>query len=240
MIDNEPPVLDITSTQQNHPANEENGTPPQAEQAAVASPRYIVVDTEGTGLFDYKQPADAPGQPRLAEIVMIFIDADLQVEREYHAYIKPDGWEMTPGATAVNGLTTEFLLANGVPIAEALAVYNEAIAEGRVMVAHNQQHDGKQVRAELRRAEMPDQFESAPGICTMRLLTAVCKIPPNGGRGSYKWPKLSEACVFFGLTEMGDHSAINDAKACLALLRKIRDLGLMPEGRVHYAKNRPE
>lgn len=75
--------------------------------------KYAILDTEGNGLFRYKDeagrsvPADADGQPRLAEIVLIFADADLKIEREYQAYIKPVGWEMTPGATAVNGLTTE-------------------------------------------------------------------------------------------------------------------------------------
>lgn len=202
-------------------------------------PGYIVVDTEGTGLFDYKKPADADGQPRLASLSMIFANEAMEIEREYHVYIKPDGWEMTPGATAINGLTTEYLTGVGVPVREALDAYNEAVTEGRVMVAHNAQHDAKQLRAELRRAGMPDQFEAAPNICTMRGLTDVCKIPPNSGRGGYKFPKLSEASVFFGFENLGDHSARNDAHACLMLLRKMRELGVMPVAKVHYAKNRP-
>lgn len=202
-------------------------------------PKYAIIDTEGTGLFDYKQPADAEGQPRLAEFMMILTDENMEVEREYHAYVRPDGWEMTPGATAVNGLTTEFLNENGLPIVEILNEYNSAITNGYIMVAHNAQHDAKQIRAELRRAGMADRFEDAPNICTMRGLTDICKIPPNGGRGSYKWPKLSEACVFFGMENMGDHSAPNDARACFALLRKMRDLGILPEGKVHFAKNPP-
>lgn len=208
--------------------------------------KYAVIDTEGSGLFRYKDeagrpvPADADGQPRLAELVMIFADADLKIEREYQTYIKPEGWEMAAGATAVNGLTTEFLLANGVPVVEALTVYSEAILDGRVIVAHNAQHDAKQLRAELRRAGMPDLFEQTPNICTMRGLTEVCKIPPNGGRGGYKWPKLSEACVQFGFPILGDHSALNDAKACLQLLGKMIELGACPEPQVHLAKNPPE
>ena len=81
--------------------------------APAPHPGYIVVDTEGTGLFNYKEPADADGQPRLAEIVMIFADENMVVEKEYHAYIRPDGWEMSEGASKVNGLTTEFLNENG-------------------------------------------------------------------------------------------------------------------------------
>ena len=202
-------------------------------------PKYMIVDTEGTGLFRYDQPADAKGQPRLAELMMIFTDEDMNVEREYHAYIRPDGWEMSPGATAINKLTNDFLNEHGIPVAEALNEYNSAITNGYVMVAHNAQHDAKQIRAELRRAGLADRFEDAPNLCTMRGLTDTCKIPPNGDRGGYKWPKLSEACVFFGMENMGDHSAENDARACLALLRKMRDLGVLPEAKVHLAKTPP-
>jgi len=202
--------------------------------------KYIVCDTEGSGLFDYKRPADAEGQPRLAELVLIFVDEDMNIEREYQAYIKPDGWIMPDDTAKIHGLTQDILMEKGIPVVEAIAVYNEAVAEGRVMVAHNSQHDAKQIRAELRRAGMPDQFESAPNICTMRALTDVCKIPPNGGRGGYKWPKLSEAAVFFHFDEFGDHSAMNDARVCLKLLRKLKELDALPEAKVHLAKNPPK
>ncbi len=201
-------------------------------------PGYIVTDTEGTGLFDYKQPADADGQPRMASLTMIFVDADLNVEKEYSVYIRPDGWEMTEGATKVNGLTTEFLNEHGVPVTEALNEYSSAIDNGRIMACHNSQHDAKQIRAELRRAGMDDRFERAPNICTMRALTDICKIPPRGNRGGYKWPSLSECCVFFHMEEFGDHTAKADAYACLALLRKLKEMGAMPEPMVHYAKGR--
>lgn len=201
--------------------------------------KYAVIDTEGSGLFDFKRPADAEGQPRLAELVMIFLDDSLQVESEYQAYVRPDGWEMSPGATAVNKLTTEFLIENGRPIVDVLADYTAAIVGERVIVAHNAQHDCKTMRAELRRAGLPDLFEQTKNICTMRALTDVCCIPPAGGRGGYKFPKLSEACVYFDFPILGDHSALNDARAALQLFRKIVELGVCPEPAVHYAKNPP-
>ena len=202
--------------------------------------KYMIIDTEGTGLFDYKKPADAEGQPRLAEIAILFVNEALEIEREYHALVKPDGWTMPEATTKIHGLTQEMLEADGVPVSEILTVYNDGISEGRVFVAHNQQHDGKQLRAELRRAGLADNFETSPGFCTMRNLTDVVKIPPLGNRGGYKWPKLSECCVFFGMDEFGDHTAMNDAKACLGLLRKMRELGLPLAGQVHYAKGRDD
>jgi DNA polymerase III epsilon subunit-like protein len=206
------------------------------QTAAAPHPGYMVVDTEGTGLFDYKQPADADGQPRMASLTLLYVDADLNLEREYSVYIRPDGWKMTEGATKVNGLTDEFLNEHGIPITEALAEYNSGIDNGRIMVAHNAQHDAKQIRAELRRAGLDDRFEGAPNICTMRNMTDVCKIPPPGRRGGYKWPALSEALLFIGSKNLGDHSAKNDALGALEILRYMKRNGLMPEAKVHYAK----
>lgn len=198
---------------------------------------FLCLDTESNGLFEFKNketgepiPADAPGQPRLASISMISVNAALEIEGEYSAFIKPDGWVMTPGATEVNGLTTEFLLANGVPVVEALDQYAARIAEGRTVIAHHAQHDLKQIRAELRRAGRPDLFEEAKNLCTMRTLMGIVKKP--GGRG---WPKLADCCRHFGI-EPGDHTSKNDAMAVYLLMKKMHQIGLLREGSVHYAK----
>jgi DNA polymerase III epsilon subunit-like protein len=211
--------------------------PPPAE---TKPDHYLIIDTETSGVFDFKRPADDPDQPRLAELVMIFVDKDLVVEQEYQAYIRPDGWEMSPGASAVNKLTTEMLMEKGVPIDEVLDGFCMAVKdEGRVVVAHNAQFDLKQMRAELRRAGRDDLFHQTRNICTMRALTDVCKIPPSSGRGGYKFPKLSEACVFFNFDQFGDHTALNDARATLALFRKMREIGKIIEPKVHLAKEKP-
>lgn len=202
--------------------------------------KYIVVDTEGSGLFDYKKPADAEGQPRMAEIVMLFVDTELEIERDYRAVIRPDGWVMPPEVAEINKLYHEFLMEHGVPVADALAVYNDAIAEGRVMAAHNAQHDAKQIRAELRRAGLPDKFEDAPNLCTMRTLTDVCRIPHANGRKGNKFPKLSEAMEFFGIPQTGEHTAYGDAMGCLQLMRRMKQMDILPTGAVHFAKNPPQ
>jgi DNA polymerase III subunit epsilon len=208
--------------------------------AAPAHRGYAVFDTEGTGLFRYDQPADAAGQPRLASLTLIYVDADLNVEREYSVFVRPDvnDYAMTEGAQKAHGLTVEFLNEHGIPVTEALTEYLSAIDNGRIMVAHNSQHDMKQLRAELRRAGMQDRFEDSPNICTMRAMTDVCKIPPKGNRGGYKWPALSEALLFIGAENLGDHSAINDAKGALELLRYLKKHNALPEAAVHYAKGR--
>ncbi len=201
---------------------------------------YLIIDTEGTGLFDYKKPADAEGQPRMAEIFMMKVDADLKHDGHLHFYIKPDGWHMPEEAAKINGITQRFLEDNGVPVAQALEAFRAAVLdEGRIVVAHNAQHDLKQLRAEYRRADMDDFFKDTANICTMRALTPICKVPYASGRKGNKFPKLSEACEHFGFKIKNEHTALGDAMACLKLLGKLIELDAVPEAKVHFAKNPP-
>lgn len=201
--------------------------------------KSFALDVETSGLFDFKKPADDPAQPHLASIAMIFLDENLIVEREYAAHVRPDGWVMELGATAVNQLTTEFLLEEGVPIAEVLDAYTAAVMEGRVLAAHHAQNDAKMMRGELRRAGRDDLFEKTKNLCTMRNLVGVCRIPQKNGRG-LKWPKLDEAAAHFHIQPEGvAHGALRDARVVVKLLWQMRRIGVMPTPEVHYAKHRP-
>lgn len=193
--------------------------------------KYAVIDTEGSGLFDFTKPADAEGQPRLAELGMILLRDDLTVEEEYRGLVKPDGWTMTEGATAVNGLTTEYLTEHGKPVVEVLQVYSQAIKEGYAIVAFNAQHDCKTMRAELRRAGLPDLFEETKNICVMRQAKGV--IPRPDGKKS--WPKLEHCRAFLGLSHDGAHGAGADAAAALAVFRYLHSQGVDLTPDVHYA-----
>ena len=204
-------------------------------------PKLLVLDTEGTGLFRYADPADAEGQPRLASVGFIFVSESGEVEREYEAMAKPDGWTMPAEAMAINGLTNELLNEKGIPVVDILNVFTAAVKEGRTVVAFNVQHDLKQIRAELRRADMPDLFTETPNICVMRPCTNICKILKNNPRtdNDFKFPKLSEALEFFGLTNDAAHTGPADARAALAIYRKLEEMGELPEAKVHFATKRP-
>lgn len=194
---------------------------------------YAIIDTEGSGLFDFSKPTDAEGQPRLAELAIIYADAEFNIEREYRAYVKPDGWTMDERATAVNGLTDEILNEKGVPVVDILAEYTAAIKAGYVVVAFNAQHDTKSMRAELRRAGLPDLFEETKNICVMRKAAGI--IPKAGGKKG--WPKLIEARAHLGLSNEGAHTAGVDVMTALHILKYLAANGadLTPE--VHYSKS---
>lgn len=202
---------------------------------------YLLIDTETSGLFDFSKPADADGQPRLAELAMILIDPmERDGAMEQHFLIKPEGWEIGPEMAAINGLTSELLNESGVPVADAIAAYAAAIDHGAIVVAHNAQFDTKVMRGEMRRAGVDDRFEKTQNICTMRSLVDVCQIPKKTGKG-FKLPKFGEAYRhFFDADIEGQHTARGDCNALLEIFMEMFQRGLLPEAAVYYAKNRPE
>lgn len=200
--------------------------------------KYAVIDTETSGLFDFSKPADAEGQPRLANLAIIVLNEDLSIDHEIDYMVAPLGWEMKPEATAVNGLTTEHLLAKGLPVVDALNMYAALIDRGYIIATFNAQFDTKVMRGEMRRANVPDRFETTPNVCIMRALTNVVRVPKKSGSG-YKWPKLGEACAFFKIEQPAAHSAMGDARSAVELLRHLHKANLIPEAEVHFAKTQP-
>lgn len=218
---------------------------------------YIIVDTEGTGLFRHHNigPAgekvtarsDEPGQPRMAEFACVLADCYLAVEHQYQAYIKPFGWlnvdgspmmEMPPVAFDIHGLSMDFLHEHGIPAQVALEIYVNAIRDGRAVLGFNQQHDGRQVRAELRHAGLDDMFERTPTVCAMRSLQAAgIKIKKLNGKGGF--PRLIDACAHFGIDypEEKRHTALEDALRTRTLGRILLDEGKLLTPAVHFAKN---
>lgn len=201
--------------------------------------KYAVIDTETSGLFDFSKPSEAEGQPRLASLAIILLDESLTETYRRQFFIKPDGWKIPAAMDEINGLSNDYLTKVGVPVKEVLDAYGKVVDSGRAIVAFNAQFDTKIMRAELRRAGLPDRFETTPNICVMRAATNFVKSPKKT-RNGYKFPKLSEACSHFGINLTDKHSAIDDALAAADIFRALKKLDACPDPEVHYATNRPE
>jgi len=204
---------------------------------------FLMIDCETNALPDWKRPADAEDQPRLAQLAMIMFEPHEDTFRKistFQAFVRPDGWEMEPGATAVNGLTTDLLLEKGKSIAEVLDAYEFQIKMENFggVFAFGARFDTKIMRGEFRRADRPDLFEETPNACIMQALTGICRIPQKNGRG-LKWPSLAEAMAHFNLPFPEQHTAPEDVEAAFQLVCKLKELDAVPEPRIHYAKNRP-
>lgn len=190
------------------------------------SPKYAILDTETSGLFDYSKPADAEGQPRLASFAMICVDDLLQEFLAFDFLIQPNGWIMSPEAEKINGLSNDRLAAYGVEIKKVLDLYMETLSQGYTVAAFNAPYDLKVMRGELRRAQMLDLFDTTQSFCVMRALTDVCRVPRATGSG-YKFPSLAQACAHFKIEQPAAHSAMGDANSVLELMRRM-DKSLFP------------
>jgi len=190
---------------------------------------YAIVDTEGSGIFDYKKPADAPGQPRMAALGLILVNEVLEIEAEHGFLIRPDGWTFDDNSDAakLNGLTHRLLMEEGVDVREALRLYGDAIDHRRIVAGFNVLHDVKQLRAELRHVGYPDRFMQTRTICAMQGCRRI--VDARTADGKKKAPKLEEAVKYFGIeVPGGTHTALPDAHKALAILRRLRDAGEFP------------
>jgi DNA polymerase-3 subunit epsilon len=211
--------------------------------------KFLIFDTETSGLPDFSAPADDPNQPRVAEFAGYRVTADnpdddnvaqILDAQPFTYLVAPDGWEMQPGAIAVNGLTTDYLMLHGQPIRGLLDWYVAQILEGCIMCAFHAQHDLKMMRGELRRAGMEDLFEQTPNICLMRSAwrKEIGMVKADGSRKGF--PKLSDALAHFALpAEAVPHRAQGGAFAALGVFMGLHKIGMLLDPEVHYAKNRP-
>lgn len=195
-------------------------------------PHYLVVDCETSHLFSYDMPADAPGQPRLAQIGLIHVNSSFEIEAEQEFLIRPEGWEMSAEATEKTGLTTEYLKEHGVPIIGALGLYEAGIVARRVIVGFNVQFDLKQMRAEMRRGGMEDRYLQTRNLCMMWATRSI--VGATDARGKVKIPSLQEACAFFGIEQPKAHSALADAHSAYQLMLKLVERGALPEPKSPY------
>lgn len=136
--------------------------------------------------------------------------------------IKPDGWEIEPGAEEVHGISQQRALREGIPIGHAMWLFVALCEVATVRVAHNAAYDEKIVALEAERLEM--EIPICPVFCTMLASVDHCKLPGRF-RGQYKWPKLDEAHRhFFGCGFDNAHDAFADLVACRAIYGKLVEL----------------
>jgi hypothetical protein len=116
-----------------------------------------------------------------------------------------------------------------VNLGEVKEIIQKDFSSADLIVSHNTAFDFSFMRAEFER--LGRVFEIKNEFCTMKKFTPVCKLPKKKGDG-YKYPKLSELCAHFNITddqilsatkkvfgsEAGYHDARFDTSAVLLAL----------------------
>lgn len=191
----------------------------------------LVFDTETSNLPQHKLPLDHPAQARIVQFACVMFDRDFKERASFCSLIKPDGWQMQPGAQSAHGITQAECQKHGMQIELVMDVYAEFCSVCDVFVAHNIKFDSELLSIE--ESILADMTHATPAelngshYCTMELMTPLCKLP---GRGSgYKWPKLIEAykhcfgdaaaCAF----QLEAHDALVDCRATAKVFKWLVD-----------------
>jgi len=190
--------------------------------------KILLIDTETSGLFNYRDRADAEGQPRMIQLAAALIDDAEPSSNEFcDIPIRPDGWQMDDALAEKLGhsMTNAWLLEHGRPVSEAIEKYEAFHTACDLIAGFNIPFDQKMMRAELRRAGRPDRYAEKPEFCIMRAMSPLAKVPKARG-GGFKLPKLEEAYQFaFGEPMQGAHNAYGDVVAAARLFGWLRRNG---------------
>lgn len=179
----------------------------------------IILDTETTGMWKFKDRTNDPTQPHLIQLAAI-LERDGKEEVELNTYVQlPQNVLIEEGALNVHGITPA-MAAEGMSLLTALTQLDTILSNTHLLVCHNISFDTKVLRASYNRAGIICTIPNINTFCTMIRSTDICRLP---GRRGYKWPKLDEAYRILvdpsGFE--GAHDALADVRACQAVYHAI-------------------
>ena len=188
---------------------------------------YLVFDTETTGLpISHDAPvSDVDNWPRLVQLAWAGFDSHGCGTGARSYLIRPDGFNIPKTAEKIHGISTEHAKRSGVPIAQVLAQFAEALGKARVVVAHNLSFDASVVGAEFHRLGIRYQFRRKICICTKESGTDFCALP---GQHGFKWPSLAELHLkLFGKSPKEAHDAAVDVLTCSKCFFELKRRGIV-------------
>lgn len=165
-------------------------------RSLLACPDCAILDTETTGLS------------REDEIVQVAVlSADGRVLLD--TLVRPTR-SIPPDATAIHGITDRDVA--GAPIFPEIYDQLRALLEANRIVIYNAEFDLRLLNQTLLKYGLP-KWTFPPDRVDCAMLRYSAWIGEIWGDGSYKWQKLVG----------GDHSALGDCRATLALIRRMAE-----------------
>ena len=106
---------------------------------------YLIFDTETTGLPKrYDAPiSDTENWPRCVQIAWQLHDGMGNLISHEDYLIKPDGFNIPYESEQIHGISTALAEQDGIPLAEVLDKFNEALAKATFVVGQNVDFDFK-------------------------------------------------------------------------------------------------
>lgn len=212
---------------------------------------YLIFDTETTGLPKrWNVPiTDTDNWPRCIQIAWQLHDEFGNLVEHQDMLVQPDGFNIPYEAEQIHGISTALAEQDGVPLSEALELFNEALSKTKFVVGQNVDFDINIMGCEFHRMGVENSLTTLPVLDTCTEATAeLCRIP--GGRGGkFKLPTLTELHEYlFGEPFAEAHNATADVEATtrcfLELVRKkhfsIQELNVQPDYFEHFSETNPQ
>ncbi len=177
---------------------------------------YLIFDTETTGLpKKWNAPiTDTDNWPRCIQIAWQLHDKYGEIIEHQDFLIQPDEFNIPYDAEQIHGISTQLAQEKGKPLAEVLAIFNEALAKTDFVVGQNVGFDLNIMGCEYHRKGIVTKLNDLPVLDTCTETTArLCQIP--GGRyGKFKLPTLTELHQYLFNTPFAEaHNATADVEA---------------------------
>jgi len=200
---------------------------------------FLVFDTETTGLpvRENAPVNEVDNWPRVVQIAWQLHDGTGALTGHHNVLVKPEGFEIPYSAEKVHGISTGKALAEGIPLQDALKLFNRSLETADYLIGHNIRFDINALGAEFIRSGLETRFLETKQVCTMQSTRDHMKLP--GGRGGrFKPPKLMELYEYLFEEQFSEaHNAAADVEATARcffelLRRKIippGSLGISPE-----------
>lgn len=191
--------------------------------------KYLGFDCETTDLLDFKADLMAIHQPHIIQLAAELCDEEGNTLQTLSSIIKPEGWDkISEGAFGAHGITLERAEAEGRPMKDVLAEFNDMKAQAQARFAYNIPYDKKMLAREAGYHNIPHDSTGIESYCVMKMATPICNMPPTGkmvkaGFGyKPKPPKLIEAYRHFFNEEFEAHDAMNDVRAAKRIFFHIK------------------
>lgn len=192
--------------------------------AQVAAPPSLILffDTETTGLPLFTEPSDDPRQPHIVQLAAELCTPDGEVVDTYQTIVNI-GEPISEEMTAIHGITTEKMEAEGIPPKQMLSDFFALVDRADEVVGHNVSFDLRMVRIQSAR-HFGEKWECPkPTFCTRTEAKDIVKSPAKT-RGKFKKPNLTETVKhFFGEDLDGAHNAMVDTTACRRVYFAIKE-----------------
>ena len=193
---------------------------------------FLIFDTETTGLpKNYNAPlTDFDNWPRMVQLAWQIHDDKGRFVEAHNYIVQPEGFEIPIDAKIVHGISTEYALKHGSPLAEVLDIFLQSASKAQRLVGHNIDFDLCILGAEFLRKKGENPLANWRKVDTCTEKTAdFCQLP-GGKNGKFKFPKLEEIHqILFGERFDSAHNASADVEATARVFLELVRRGVIDE-----------